>query len=567
MTMSLLIRLQLFHFQTASYSLRSEKLCTLVSSYMLQQNSIAHKWLLLITPLLTLVLCILIVLERQPYYASWSDPTYCYLFNGLNLASGYFKVGQIDHPGTPLQLYAGALLRFFHLFSADKDIVHDVLTRPEWYLFRIGISSSIFIAAAMFVAAQWMLRFTGNIIHALIIQLTHVVSFYALVFSQNLMTEFILVITGILSAPLIVGYTLNEKRNPRKILAAAAILTGIMLAGKISSFPVFVMWLLLIRSAKNIFVFIAICLLSFVLVTFPAWHAAEQFFKWLTNIATHTGKYGSGNEGFADWSSYFINVVSSFAGSWLFTGTYIIILITVVLNIKKLILKNHYPDSHSIRTLGAAWIAITLQIVVVAKHFSGHYLIPAQLLLIPCWVILLNLFLKIAVNPKVNSKLIIVLLFAVFLLSKSALDYQFFPGLKHPGKTIGEKISHLKYDLALLDCNVTAPLPQAALLFGVNYSGNTYKEILQKIYPPFYTVNHATGKLRNWHNEFSPNEALHDGLKILYYRANATEFNIHNLKWPEAGLQVDSVWFAYKHQQSGEAVYLITIRNSKVTGS
>src|SRR5690242_10406183 len=107
------------------------------------------------------------VVERVPFFSSWGDPTYSYLFNGLNIASGYFKVGQVDHPGTPLQWYSAGLIRLFHLFSSEKDIVRDVLAHPEWYLFRMGIVSSFIIALCVYLAGTLMMRFTQNIFYSL----------------------------------------------------------------------------------------------------------------------------------------------------------------------------------------------------------------------------------------------------------------------------------------------------------------------------------------------------------------------------------------------------------------
>ncbi|MEO5569462.1 MAG: hypothetical protein ABIT08_05770, partial [Bacteroidia bacterium] len=81
-----------------------------------------------------------IVIERNPFYSSWSDPTYDYLFNGLNLARGHLD-GHADHPGTPLQIYSGITIKFFHLFSNEDDIIKDVILRPEWYLFKMSITN------------------------------------------------------------------------------------------------------------------------------------------------------------------------------------------------------------------------------------------------------------------------------------------------------------------------------------------------------------------------------------------------------------------------------------------
>ncbi|HKR05540.1 MAG TPA: hypothetical protein VJY62_12975 [Bacteroidia bacterium] len=535
--------------------------------------------LLFITPVLTLLLNIAIVTERNPFYSSWSDPTYDYMFNGLNLASGHFKAGHADHPGTPLQIYSGITLKFFHLFRSEKDIVKDVILDPEWYLFRMCITSCILISLPIFFAGWLMMRLTGNIFYALLIQATHLVSLRALFFSQNLMTEFILVTTGILLAPLIVAYVLSEnKKRERNLILAAAIISGIMIAGKISSFPVILMWLIMSKNLKQGLTFLLTTVLSFVLITFPGWHCAPQFFGWIGNMATHTGQYGRGGEGFANWNEFFKNIGAAANDVWLFTITFFIITIILIKQIinffrpsgGKLAGEKKHPASKTIKPFLGIWVAIVLQTFIVCKHYSPHYLIPAHLLVIPAWLIMAQGFFrsskeKIANNQNLFFKIIPVA-FSIFLLIKAEQAYYFWPGLKQPDKIMLEKVKPYKYDLILLDCTITAPFPQPALFFGVNFAGERaawYFHELEKYYTGFYFVNRESGKLKGWQKEYDPKEVLKDSMNILYYSSNDT-FNIDSLQWKEGTIRVDSVFFSYRFPPTRESVFVARIKMPEV---
>jgi hypothetical protein len=528
-----------------------------------------NRWLILFIPLMTLAVCMAVIIERSPFFSSWSDPTYSYLFNGLNIASGHFKVWHIDHPGTPLQLYAGALIKFFHFFSSDHDIIHDVIARPEWYLFRIGLTSCVMIALCMYIAGAWMLRLTANIFYALIIQLTHIICFPALFFSQNLMSEYILVVTGILLAPLIVAYSFQNKENSRNIIVQAAFITGIMLAGKISSVPIFIMWLMLVKSRKYFFLFIAISAMSFLLFTMPAWHGAKNFFAWLTDNFTHTGNYGSGSKGFAEWNLFFENILSIFKFSWMFTATYFIITLAVIIHFKKIFAKQKDEFANGVRALAAIWLAILLQMVMVAKQFSMHYFIPANLLIVPCWIILLKMFEGSRAVKSFNRNIVVgasvAFAIAIAILATSVSNYSFFPGLIHPGKEMNRMISNLKYDIVLFDNRVTAPLPQPALYFSVGYAGDrssAYGKVLAQTYSTSYFADISKQTLRDWKKDISPENVLRDSMTVLYCHTLTDAFNINHLQWTDAGFAADSVLFSFTHPVTKESIYLLRIRKT-----
>jgi hypothetical protein len=525
--------------------------------------------LLLILPIAVFVLSIFVVLEREPYYSCWSDPPYCYLFNGLNIASGHFEVGQVDHPGTPLQLFAGGAIKLLHLFRSEKDIVRDVLSHPEWYLLRIGILQSFIVALCMLLSGMLMFRFMQNIFYSLLIQLTGIISFHALFFSQNLMTEFILTTTGILLAPLLVQYSFDSKEEGRSKIFPSAFIMGIMLAGKISSFPVFLLWLFIMKSSRHLAIFVSVTVLSFLLFTIPAWHAAKEFFGFMSNISTHTGKYGGGKTGIVVWSEFFEHLKILLTDSYYFTSTFAVLTLIVLTGLIRFMQKQKFYNASHDRILVAIWLIMLLQLFIVSKHFAQHYMVPVHLLLVPAWVILIHHFWRKFPSGKVhlilsNTKLQVasVFLFTAFVFYSYCVRYNFFPHFEQPGKQIAKRMANEKYDLALFDCNVTGPFPQIALLFGVGYSGHCaslYNSYLQKIYSPFYWINKSNNKLRNFSGEFAAADAMADSDTVLFYSDNPL-FDIASFKLEDKHILVDSILLKYRHPLSGEQVYIVTLK-------
>lgn len=522
--------------------------------------------LLLLTPLLTLLLNSAIVVERSPFYSSWVDPTYNYMFNGLNLASGELKAGEAHHPGTPLHIYAGITLKFFHLFRSEKDIVKDVIADPEWYLFRIGILSSLLISLSIFFAGWLTMRFTGNIFYALLIQVTHLISLRSIYFSQNLMTEFILVLTGILLAPLIVAFAFSEnKKRQQKLIISAAILSGIMIAGKLSSFPLVFMWLIMCSNLKQVFTFLGITVLSFMAFTFPAWHLAPKFFDWISGMVTHTGTYGHGSEGFVKWNEFFINLQTVVNDVWVFTFAFFIITIILIIHVINS-LKKKKPFFKNIKPLAGIWLSVLFQTFIVCKHYSLHYMIPAHLLMVPAWIIMTEEFFRNRSKKSINNQnllfKIIPVALSVFLLIKAEQQYYFYPGLKQPDEILLDKVKPYKYDLILFDCNITAPFPQPALMYGVNYAGEynaRYFSELEKQYTGFYFVKHDTGKLNGWKNEYNPKDILKDKMNVFYYSSN-DKFNTDSLQWQDGNIRVDSVLFSYRIPATKESAFIIRLK-------
>src|ERR1700749_3474361 len=89
-------------------------------------------WLLFILPLVYGALAWLYYRLSINFYSTYPDSTYIYFTNGINIASGHFKLGHYHNPGTTAHWLAGIVFFFTHLFFGKGNIIEDALNRPEF---------------------------------------------------------------------------------------------------------------------------------------------------------------------------------------------------------------------------------------------------------------------------------------------------------------------------------------------------------------------------------------------------------------------------------------------------
>src|SRR5579863_4079785 len=95
--------------------------------------SFYSKWIFLILPLFYLSISISYLGGIHQFSLNHFDGPYDYLMNGVNLASGHLRVGNIEHPGTPVTIFSTFIVFIRHLLKDDIVIYQDVLLHPESY--------------------------------------------------------------------------------------------------------------------------------------------------------------------------------------------------------------------------------------------------------------------------------------------------------------------------------------------------------------------------------------------------------------------------------------------------
>jgi hypothetical protein len=512
------------------------------------------------------------------YYINWSDPTYAYLFNGLNLASGKLVLGHVDHPGTPVQCFTACMIRIIHFLRGTPSLVNDVLARPEAYLSPICYTISFLGGLSTFIAGLYIYKKSGQLWQALFFQFISLVSFEIVYFSSNLMTEPFLVAGALFLSVFVYKYSLEDNFTfGIKYPLWFGLISGFLMAVKISSTPLVFVPLFLLSGKKNKILFLFFTLIFFLAFIAPALNDISRFTDFMNGVWHHTGIYGSGKEGFIDPSAFKHNLYLIFTNEWIFPPAYFFIFISCLILIFRNGLRNSIR-SVRFRMITGSWVSMTIQILIVAKHYSSHYLFPAYCLIIPGLffsISTLNLFPSLF-NPAQQKKWmeVALLLLASVIFSRDFIRTDFTAFAKtSDGATFRMLEKYPNVAKIILTGYSSTPCPEPALNFGLAYSGSlkqTYTNSIKNLYPDSYFFSHAGDYFYSWQNgqEFILKDILYRNTKLIIYVCKkdkkSEKMVLDKLKAIKANTGALSIKKIFTNTENGDVIYEITTDPEKL---
>lgn len=468
----------------------------------------------LIVPLTLAAFNLMLLKNLQYFYLSWSDPAYAYMFNGLNLSRSDTDIGHTDHPGTPLQLFSAMVIRTTFLLTGDELIEVDVIKDPEKYAHAISYSLIALNMFSVFLLGFIINRKTGKMATALFLQLALMLSFVSIFFIPAITCESLLFPVEVLLILLIYFYIFSPGSFHRwTYLTGFSLLSGLLAAIKISSLPILLVPLILLKEIKDKTLYLSLTLLSFGVFVAPAIPKLIDHWDFMVGIMTHTGKYGGGEKGIIDWSDFFTNLGLIFSKEIPFTLIFFIFLIAVLIPIK------NQESKQSRRLLLVIVAMISVQVLITAKHYAYHYLVPAHLLMGVGIVGIERIvgIKRIVGIERIKGKKILPLFggksgggkiagiagvvwvagVALYLLLVFRLFYiyDFDRGFKNP-RIETQEFAATYGDLPRVTLNVNSwegIWPESSLYFGISYSGGNkfeYLRIADSLYPEsfFYST-------------------------------------------------------------------------------
>ncbi len=152
------------------------------------------KYALFILPVFYGFLFYLFYSLSRSFFTTMPDPTYVYLINGTNLASGNFDVGHFDHPGTPVQWLVALVVFITHIFVDSNPINESVLVQPELYLRACATALILLLIFSVYASGRLILKHTGNIITALLFQLIPICAYGTAYYLIRPMPEALIII-------------------------------------------------------------------------------------------------------------------------------------------------------------------------------------------------------------------------------------------------------------------------------------------------------------------------------------------------------------------------------------
>lgn len=313
------------------------------------------------------------------------DPDYYYLFNGLLVLEG-LPPTDLGHPGTPVQVLIGAVLRLMHPFTPTEQIIDTVLHQPERHLLVATLVIYPFVTAALFVLGRAFHRATGSLWPALLAQATPFLSMIIPKFSLHPKPEPFLIVAACFLVAAALAVARAEKQGDRHALWLGVAM-GFGIAIKLQFAVLGVVPLLLLDRRRLFLVYPMATIAAFFVFVAPALPSYEIFLDWWTRVLTHSGAYGTGEASVIDPGKFPRTVMKIFGSKIIFTITIIAMLVVLAAYVR--MRRRGVMAANPLARLAVGMIlAQVLTVIVVAKQSAAHYLIPALMLTGPTLAVL-----------------------------------------------------------------------------------------------------------------------------------------------------------------------------------
>jgi hypothetical protein len=499
------------------------------------------------------------IAEIHFYYQRWYDPVYAYLMNGLTFALGSNDIGHTDHPGTPLQIFVALFVTIIGWMRRSHDLAQDVLSHPESYLRVITIALIILNCIMIWLIGVFSFRNLKSRNLAVVMQLIPLFTFQLINFMPVVDCESVISLLSIAIAACIL---LNDSKNEDrfKLLVIIAMLSALSVATKISSISILIVPFFFFEKIKSKTSYLLLSLVFILLFISPVIDKLGNFTGFIGKIATHTGKYGSGDAKLFDATIFFQSIKLMLLKEFPFT------LHLLLLPVGWIVIRNRNIKGSLKRLYVGITIATIFQVILVGRHYSFHYLMPVFALFMPLQGYFWIQFFRERINripARTVSLVVIIMVVAVF--GRLIVRNKFEKGITNPVETTSQAIkSELKGKYIILsDYNNGCAFIEPALRFGYCYSGNSmkarYAPILAAVYPENYIWNSRDGLL-DWTSSYIPSDIFSRNPQIYIY-ANAGECKVSMAKIAEMVDQVGMSEFVklkkvYQNERSGEVIAL-----------
>lgn len=531
-------------------------------------------WTLSLLPVLFVIISLI---NRQWLGSYWLgnnfDPEYAYLLNFLNIIQ-LKTPGHTDHPGTPLQVFGGIVIQITLFIqsithSIKSNAVETVLQNPEFYLVTVNTILLIFTAGCLILVGCTAFFLSQNITLSLLLQLNPFL-WTILSESSRVRPEIMLFCLTQLLVILLLFYLYSETyRLPRFALVMGAVL-GLGVATKVTFLPLSLLLFLLPGwRQKGIAIFSTIG--TFFLATIPIFSQYPRFFNWLTSIATHTGRYGSGNQGLVDASALPNTFASLINQDQLFfyiiaLSTLNFFIVTFWIGLNRLKLLNLQASSaiyfsNKFYYLFACHLLIILiQLALTLKHPAIHYLLPSMGLCSLLILIQVSLFAKL-LTPVLGSTILGNI--GLFLLGLYAVVVanNVYANILQVEKSHTSYIVEIEtinrliqqnYDRCVSVRYYRSSDKEYALKFGDDFAANQFSKILQSMYSKGTFYNIWSRKYYSFNHELDLNSVLNH--RCIVFRgtplAQLTQLESYAPRIPNTKLQTI-------FEGQNEALYLV----------
>ncbi len=340
------------------------------------------QWLLvLIIPLL--VVCVGFQLRHAsgPFWLGTNyDPAYSYLLNSLSIAH-FHPPAHTDHPGTSLQLFGAAAVKLTHWTVGTGTLESDLLTRPEFYLTVIWIAALVTLATLLFLIGLWVFRETAEVSTAILLQVSPLLSPACFSELPHVAPEILLLtITSALGAVVLIHIRQAASLSDQGLAVLGGILVGLAMATKLTAIPIVFLPAVVLPRWRTRIRYGLFAFGTFFLVMIPVIVGGElrSSLVWIYRLIVHTGLYGSGSAGLLDVAKYSESLTTLLRNDPSLCAAILISLGIFIWSSPKF---GPTSESDCCQMMRKGLLAVTsvqiVQVLMVAKHPAGRYLLPS----------------------------------------------------------------------------------------------------------------------------------------------------------------------------------------------
>jgi len=454
------------------------------------------------------------------------DPEYIYFMSGLTVADGVIKVGHIDNPGTPLQLLVALVFRIVYFIrSTPTPFIDDVLSHPDLYIGIVSLSLILLSTFLLIYAGYKIYKYTKNIVYALLIQTSIFlpVIWYDLVgrVAPELMMPFPVILLGVL----IIGIYVRNKEVVIIDIGIFAFLSAFGMAIKLSFLPILIIPIIVIPKWKSKLLFVGLTVLMFFIIAFPVTLQLNIFWGWIKNLFMHSGTYGQGEANIIDIQQFKVNIREMYNLEKRFF--YVLMSLVAAIIVYYSIFRQKADKKLMIAGIAIA-VTVSIQLLLVGKHFAHRYFIPV-LMLAPLMVFLTAEIVR-KIYPKKITLWAVNLLIVLLIFSNIRYNH-FWLNMKTEamGNDIANRMPtwHVAQSLEkdsyriITSQNYGSPFIEYILMYSFVWANNEkrqeYTVNLGKLYPNTYNYFTWDNTLKYWGEKFSAQKIIDSGNPTYLY--------------------------------------------------
>jgi hypothetical protein len=455
------------------------------------------------------------------------DPEYIYFMSGLTLSDGAIRLGHFDNPGTPLQILMALLFRLvWYIRSTSLPFVEDVLSHPDLYLSVTSLVITGLTAALITYTGLQVYKHSRSVVYALLIQTAPFlpVIWYDLIgrVAPELMMPFPVMLLTLLMVK--IHYS-GEATTTRQILAFALI-SALGLSIKLTFLPLWALPFLITSGWKNKLKFVAFSFLFFFIIAFPVSLQMEFFWNWVKNLFLHSGQYGGGESNIINFATLKSNLTELYNYERRFFLLFFALITVFAIYLG---LKRGKADRKISWMAAGLILAISLQLIMVGKHYAHRYFIPV-LMLMPLTVFLAAELIRKMAPFRVTSYVLSLLV--LLTVGWNIRNHRQWLPVKTNGLSTDIKSRMPTWHfVSLLDKqdnykiitsqNYGSPFIEYTLTYSLvwaNHQKRTeYAPVLDRLYP--HTFNYFTwdNTLKSWVEKFDAKIIAGSGKKVFLY--------------------------------------------------